>query len=84
MTEALHTSLHVWLAYWLPLHYQTHSCNVILGSELDLADVEMLGPAVVYDATPNTATVDEDPVGVPLGSSSPKTLLASSTVLIPL
>jgi len=36
-------------------------------SALDLADVEMLGPAVVYDATPNTATVDEDPVGVPLG-----------------
>jgi len=50
-----------------PSIVEDDSGDIILGSELDLADEEVLGPAVVYDTTSNTATIDEDPIRVPLG-----------------
>src|SRR6266851_21671 len=38
------------------------SGDVILASELDFRDVKMLGAAVVYDASTNTTTIDEDSI----------------------
>src|SRR5216684_1027593 len=42
------------------------SGDVILASELNFTYIEMFGAAVVYDATTDATTVDEDPVGMPL------------------